>query len=108
MQFNPHVAILKIRGRRVVCPVAFAGGHASPDPTPSHYTDVFSRPSVQTNLLTRFTTQESTHQAVSAAVTQRLYRVAHWQPGPAPPGLLRTKGAFITAFHLLLSFFFPT
>lgn len=88
--------------------MAFAGGHASPDPTPSHNADAFSQLSVQTNLLTCFTTYESTHEAASAAVTRGLDRVARWQPGPAPPGLLRTKGAFITAFHLFLSFFFQT
>lgn len=42
MQFNPHVAISKVGARCVVCPMAFAGGHAGPDPTPAHNTDVFS------------------------------------------------------------------
>lgn len=51
MQFNPHVTILKIRGWSIIRPMAFAGGHASPDPTPSHNTDVFSYPCRQTSWL---------------------------------------------------------
>lgn len=93
MQFNLQVTILKIEDG-----VSFASWHfriSMPTLTPHHHT-------TQTHLLTGFTTSESTHQAVSAAVTQRPYHVAHRQPGQC----LQVYGSLTWLLWQLFIYFF--
>lgn len=76
--------------------MAFLGKHANPDPTQRRHIQL----SVQPNLLTGFTTSESTpSNSVSSCHTEAISCCTR-AAGPMPPGLLLTNMAFMTAFHL--------
>lgn len=103
MQFNLQVTILKMAYGVSFTSwqfLFFLDKHANADPTPPRHTHT------QLSTLPILLLDWSTHQAVSAAVTEAVSCCTQ-AAGPVPQGLLLAKVPFTTAFHLFFFSYTP-